>query len=180
MNFVMGNERWIRATIAKHPETASKGILEIGAGEGDLLKTLAPFGPAHGLDLLAGPKDSRLTWHQTDLTDLEELPQARILIANLFLHHFEGEELKHIGRLCCKFDLLIFSEPLRSKGVLNLSRCITLLVGSVTRHDMPVSIRAGFTMGEIPDSLGLNKTDWHFEESKTALGAVRLVAQKKS
>ncbi len=179
LNFVMGNNRWIRSIVTKHAGPASKGILEIGAGEGALLKTLTSLGPAHGLDLLAGPNDSGLTWHQADLMVLEELPAAGILIANLFLHHFEGEELKQIGRLCHPFEVLVFSEPLRSRGVLNLSRCITPLVGSVTRHDMPVSIRAGFTMGEIPDSLGLNKSDWHFEESKTALGAVRLVARKK-
>lgn len=179
LNFVMGNDRWIRSIITKHTEPASKGILEIGAGEGDLLKTLASLGPVHGLDLLTGPDDSGLTWHQADLMDLEELPKGGILIANLFLHHFEDEALKKIGSLCRPFEVLVFSEPLRSRRILNLSRCITPLVGSVTRHDMPVSIRAGFTMGEIPDSLGLNKTDWHLEESKTALGAIRLVARKK-
>ena len=179
MNFVMGNDRWIRSIVTKHAGPASKGILEIGAGEGDLLKTLTSMGPAHGLDLLPDPNDSGQTWHQADLMDLEELPKGGILIANLFLHHFEGAALKKIGSLCCPFEVLVFSEPLRSRKILNLGRCITPLVGSVTRHDMPVSIRAGFTMGEIPDSLGLNKSDWYFEESKTALGAVRLLARKK-
>ena len=179
LNFVMGNDRWIRSIVTKNAGPASKGILEIGAGEGDLLKTLTSMGPAHGLDLLPDPNDSGLTWHQADLMDLEELPRGGILIANLFLHHFEGEALKKIGSLCRPFEVLVFSEPLRSRRMINLSQCITPLVGNVTRHDMPASIRAGFTMGEIPDSLGLKKSDWHLEESKTALGAVRLVARKK-
>ncbi|MGB0153704.1 MAG: hypothetical protein ACPGFB_06705, partial [Verrucomicrobiales bacterium] len=36
LNFVMGNDRWIRSIVTEYAGPASKGILEIGAGEGDL------------------------------------------------------------------------------------------------------------------------------------------------
>ncbi len=48
INFLMGNERWIRAQVSKNRATAAKGIVELGAGGGELLGSLAGYGPASG------------------------------------------------------------------------------------------------------------------------------------
>ena len=41
INFLMGNERWICREMQRFPQAAQKGIVEIGAGEGQLVNTLA-------------------------------------------------------------------------------------------------------------------------------------------
>ncbi|MDA0812577.1 MAG: hypothetical protein O3C21_09350, partial [Verrucomicrobia bacterium] len=46
INFLMGNERWILRQLRNHPEAARKGVVEIGAGEGDLLPKLRGRGPS--------------------------------------------------------------------------------------------------------------------------------------
>ena len=55
INFIMGNERWIRGQVASHRDSAAKGIVELGAGGGELLGSLAKYGPATGYDLVPKP-----------------------------------------------------------------------------------------------------------------------------
>ncbi len=50
--------------------------------------------------------------------------------------------------------------------------------GEVTRHDMPVSIRAGFQPGEIPSLLKLNPRHWIFRESANWKRALRFEARR--
>lgn len=180
LNFCMGNDRWIRSVLARNVNFAKKGIVEIGAGNGDLLRTLAPLAPTTGLDLQPRPEGlpGEIKWYPGNLFEQPSLPSGGVLLANLFLHHFEPDDLKTIGALMEPFELLIFSEPLRLRRVLTLSQCVTPLVGSVTRHDMPVSIRAGFTMGELPTYLGLSDS-WRVTEMTSVLGAIRTIAKKR-
>lgn len=181
LNFCMGNERWIRSILAQNINLAKKGIVEIGAGNGDLLKTLAPLAPTAGLDLQPRPEGlpSEIKWHPGNLFEQPSLPSGGVLLANLFLHHFEPDDLKTVGALMEPFELLVLSEPLRSRRALTLSQCVTPLVGSVTRHDMPVSIRAGFTMGELPTYLGLSDS-WKVTETTSGLGAIRIIARRRT
>ena len=180
LNFCMGNDRWIRSVLARNVNLAKKGIVEIGAGDGDLLRSVATLAPATGLDLQPRPVGlpSEIKWHTGDLFEQSSLPSGGVLVANLFLHHFEPDELKALGALMEPFELLVFSEPLRSCGILALSRCVAPFVGSVTRHDMPVSIRAGFTMGELPTYLGLSDR-WSVTETTSVLGAIRTIATRR-
>ena len=48
-------------------------------------------------------------------------------------------------------------------------------INSVTRHDMHVSITAGFAAGEIPRLLGLAPAVWSFRETSTWRGARRVI-----
>tara|TARA_R110002096_G_scaffold147484_3_gene307317 strand:- start:251 stop:886 length:636 start_codon:yes stop_codon:yes gene_type:complete len=179
LNFMMGNDRWVRSTVAAHSDSSQKGITEIGAGEGRLLSKLADHGPASGVDLAPRPPDLNpsISWIEGDLFENSPDIGGGVLVANLFLHHFNASDLARIGTLAENFEVLIFSEPLRNKNILRLSQCVMPLMGSVTRHDMPVSIRAGFVMDEISTFLRLPDA-WQISEHGTALGAIRTVARR--
>jgi hypothetical protein len=99
-----------------------------------------------------------------------------MLVANLFLHHFEGEDLRRLGKICEGFDMLIFNEPDRSHIAAFLGRLLHPFVNHVTRHDMQVSIRAGFRSGEMTALLGLDASHWKIRETSTWRGARRVIA----
>jgi hypothetical protein len=184
VNFAMGNERWILRTVRRFPEAAAKGIVEIGAGGGDLAEKLVrefPTAAVAACDLAPRPGglDPRVHWRQGDIFSDFPAPGAGILVANLFLHHFEGEELRRIGRLCEAFEVLVFSEPDRARLPHVLGGLAHPFINRVTRHDMHVSIRAGFRRGELPDLLGLKPGAWSISESSTWRGGRRVLASAR-
>jgi len=181
VNFVMGNERWILRTVRRFPQAAAKGIAEIGAGEGNLAEKLVrefPGATVAAYDLAPRPPglDARVTWRQGDIFAELPPPGGGILVANLFLHHFEGEELRRIGRLCENFQVLLFSEPDRARLPHFLGGLAHPFINRVTRHDMHVSIRAGFRKGELAILLGLDPGRWRIAESSTWRGGRRVLA----
>jgi hypothetical protein len=181
INFVMGNERWILRMARNFPQAAARGIVEIGAGEGFLATKLQrefPDAMVTACDLARRPKglDARIEWQQGDLFAADPPPRGGILVANLFLHHFEGGKLLQIGRLCSQFDVLILCEPNRSVLPLWVGRLAGPFINRVTRHDMPVSIRAGFCQGELAALLGLDLRAWRIAETSTWRGARRVIA----
>ena len=174
INFLMGNERWILRQVALRPDLARKGIVELGAGEGCLLRRLSAFGPATGIDLMPRPKDlsEAIQWRRGDVMEADL--SGGILVANLFLHHFEGGMLKRIGDLAKSFEMLITVEPFRTRGALRLGAIMNPWVGRVTRHDMEASIRAGFVAGELRQGLGLER--WKIAERSSWRGGLRVLA----
>jgi len=183
INALMGNERWIAREVAKVPAAAAAGILEIGAGSGQLIARLSrqfPQAPAAAVDLVARPPGlpAAIAWHQGDVFEQLGRLRAGVLVANLFLHHFEDEALERLGRLLEPFAVLVFSEPQRSRLARGLSLPLVALVNRVTRHDMRVSIRAGFVAGELPARLGLDPRSWEISETCVWRGAQRVVASR--
>jgi len=183
INWVMGNERWICGVVARRPEAAARGIVEWGAGSGSLATSLTrrlPGVPVCACDLVARPPglDSRVEWRQEDLLASATAPEGGILVANLLLHHFDAVELPRLGDRCRGFDVLVFCEPDRARLAQVLSFALWPWVGRVTRHDMPASIRAGFSSGELPALLTLDEAEWRVEESSTWHGARRIIASR--
>ena len=183
VNFLMGNERWIQRAIRRFPDAVKRGIVEIGAGEGDLCGRLArqfPQAPLTAYDLAPRPPglDSRVNWIQGDLFDTPAPSSGGVVIANLFLHHFEGPALTALGRWMENFKVGIFNEPDRAHFPHMLGGLMHPWINRVTRHDMHVSIRAGFASGEIQEGLRLDPRDWKFEETSTWRGARRVVIWK--
>lgn len=181
INFLMGNERWICRTIHRFPAAASRGIVELGAGDGALLGKLArkfPDAVLTACDLAPRPPglDARISWKQGDVLSQEKALTGGVLVANLFLHHFEGERLRILGRLCEAFEVLVISEPDRAGLPHVLGTMMWPFVNRVTRHDMHVSIDAGFTTGETAGLLGLAAGKWRIRETSTWRGARRVVA----
>ena len=140
----------------------------------ELLDSLPHDDPA-GPVPAAWPSDA--VWHQRHLFRLPVLPDAEIVVANLFLHQFQDGELAALGRClpeACR--TFIACEPARSWVHMLQGRLLSLFAGlsRVTHHDMLVSIRAGFTGNELPRALRLQ--GWQTITSSTTLGAYRFEA----
>lgn len=183
INFLMGNERWILGTLARFPDASSGGIIELGAGDGRLCSALTRRFPASSvtaIDLAPAPSDlaPRVKWQRGDLFAQLSPAPGGVRIANLFLHHFEGKALKALGRWVENADLLVFNEPDRAALPHALGRLMHPFINHVTRHDMHVSITAGFGIGEIQQTLGLDPKCWKIEESCTWRGSRRLICWK--
>ena len=175
INAVMGNSRWILSCLSGAVHGAE--VHELGAGEGCLLRKIAAreFRPC-GYDLSPRPADlcESFLWQQGDFLE-SEAPFQGIVVGSLILHHLEVEELKRLGKRFKGADQLLFVEPLRSQWALLQGCALKPFLGPVTRHDMMVSIRAGFRPGELPLMLGLDH-EWKVEETMTLRGGYRLRA----
>lgn len=179
VNFLMGNERWVCKAARRFPAEAARGIVEIGAGDGALCGKLArlfPLAPVAAYDLAPRPADLEPTvaWHRGTIFDAPPPEESGVLVANLFLHHFEAEELAALGRWMRSFKVLVINEPDRSRLPHLLGRLAHPWINRVTRHDMHVSIDAGFAAGEIGGLLGLD--GWQMKETSTWRGARRVLA----
>lgn len=184
INFLMGNERWILGAVGKFSEAARRGIVEIGAGDGLLAQQLVrSFSEAklscYDLAPAPGNLDSRIIWHRGDLFEMPPPQLGGVLIANLFLHHFEAAELAALGLWMQHCDVLIFNEPDRAQLPHVLGKLMHPFINHVTRHDMHVSITAGFSAGEIGHFLGLATADWQLRETSTWRGARRVIAWRR-
>lgn len=181
INRFMGNERLVLKHAKSFAKETELGITEIGAGDGSLIHQLTqqfPSAPASAYDLAPRPStiDSRIDWHQGDLFEHINSIRGGLLVANLFLHHFEGDALQQIGQLCDGFRALIFNEPDRAQLPHALGALSWPFVNHVTRHDMHVSIDAGFQKGELPELLQLDPTKWQIRETSSWRGSRCVVA----
>ena len=184
INGLMGNERWVCRTVRRFPEAAAHGIVEIGAGDGGLCGKLAGHFPnttVSAYDLAPRPVnlDRRVTWLKGDLFNMPAPEAGGVLVANLLLHHFEDEALKRLGHWLREFEVLVFNEPDRARLPHLLGGLLHPWINRVTRHDMHVSITAGFAAGEIGRLLGLDSSRWQLRESSTWRGARRVVGWRR-
>ena len=180
VNFFMGNEAWIFSKISKD----TKSLTEIGAGDGFLLQKISQTYPDTAIcayDLAPRPEflNPQVKWLQGDLFAEISRPTGGTLIANLFLHHFTDECLSSLAAWFSGFDQLIFNEPLRARLPLALGCLAWPFIHPVTRHDMRVSIEAGFIPGELPKLLSLSNHGFHFKEETSLRGSLRLLAAKR-
>lgn len=182
INAIMGNHRWLLRRVRALWQPGWR-VLEIGAGDGGLGARLAGVIPPDALsaiDLAARPPrwPDAAQWRQDDIFSAP-MPDAEIVVANLFLHHFEAGELARLGAgIPSTCRVFLCSEPARRRVHLWQGAVLAALArfGRVTRHDMPVSIRAGFAGEELPRLLGIG--GWAFGVSMTVLGAYRCEAHR--
>jgi len=183
INSVMGNYRWIARKMVNHADEVSHWI-ELGAGDGGLARHVSNI-PVTGLDFAPRPAiwPKNWDWESGDLfqtlPNLADKSETIGVIANLFLHHFTDEQLEILGDLLGeKTAILIFSEPARhwihqTQGILAHP-----FINHVTKHDMHVSIEAGFRGAELAETMLLSR---NFEVVKTShqfFGAYRVVAKR--
>lgn len=183
INGLMGNHRWLCRALAEQG-LYQKRVLELGAGDGALARRVWSKGialPAQwsALDLAPAPDDwpEEATWYQRDIFTMPQLPDAEIIVANLFLHHFQEHQLHTFAqRLPDSCGVMIACEPVRRRVHEMQGRLLSAVVNlsPVTRHDMAVSIRAGFIGDELQQALSL--TGWQTKVSHTAFGACRFLA----
>ena len=183
VNRLMGNHRWLCHTLSRRGGREQR-VLELAAGDGVLAyraRANRRLDALHwkGLDLAPPPAQwpGDWEWHQRDVLAPHQLPDADILVANMFLHHLRNEQLLSLGqRLPESCRMIVACEPVRRsihawQGIL-----LSFFIGmsAVTYHDMLVSIRAGFVGRELPEAMGL--PDWQTAVNHTPLGAYRFVA----
>lgn len=170
LNTIMGHVSLFSAALAgQFTGKAPHVIAELGAGDGWLMLQLARrlgsrwpgtrvlLLDQHNVvspDLLNafgshGWEAEAVTADVFDWLSAERACDA--LVANLFLHHFTDAQLAEMFRLassCAPF--FVACEPRRSPSAL-VASCAVGLIGcnSVTRHDAPASVRAGFSGSEL-------------------------------
>ncbi len=177
---------WFSKTLATHlkPFNFTPAILEIGAGEGDLIRFLEKKGnKVDGLDLAPAPcgRSEGSQWFQSNIFAFPDWNDYPVIMSNLILHQFQEAELNTLGERIQQSRLCIFNEPLRTRfhqvtyrGFARLMR-----MNHVSRHDGEVSIQAGFYGEELPELLGLKNSDWNWKIESTITGFYRCVGVRK-
>lgn len=183
INGIMGNHRWITRRLKSLMKPGWR-VLELGAGDGALCGSLLAAGVCvareyTAIDLAPRPIDLHpdVAWLRQSIFEPAGLPSADVVIANLFLHHFDAEQLAALGKkLSPETRVVLACEPARKSIHLAQGALLAALAdfNHVTNHDMLVSIRAGFAKDELPSLLGLR--DWRYRVSSTLLGAYHLEA----
>lgn len=157
-------------------------MVELGAGDGSftrkLLEKSISEGEVTGLDFQAAPLAFGGSWKSGDLFQSLPTVSGETVIANLILHHFENDRLRELGGLLENRKRLIFVEPWRSKLSLAEGGLLFPLVNDVTRHDMMISIHAGFLPGELPALLD-PEGRWNWKEEVSLLGGIRVLGWRE-
>lgn len=170
INFWMGNARRIRRSLlALFPREPPSRVAEIGSGDGSMFLglaravhrawpsvevTLIDRQPAISPDVIAEFK--ALGWRPSVITAdvfeaIESSSPFDAISANLFLHHFQKNDLIRLLRqIAQKTKNFAACEPRRSKLGLLGQRLLWLIgCNEVTRNDAAISVRAGFRGAEI-------------------------------
>ena len=185
VNELGGNFRWMLSRLRGLEIAPGAPVIELGAGDGTFASYLSKHFPDTNytaLDLAPRPEGfpDQWQWRQQDIFDGLELDSDSIVLANLFLHHFTDDQLGQLGESLKNCRALIFSEPERNVMFRGLG-CLTQTVfqfNHVTKHDMHVSIEAGFKGMELINAMHLENRKNHLEHS--LLGFYRLVSKHRS
>ena len=182
---LLGCSRWVLRAARTCPESRRVEIAELGAGEGALCRRLFQAFPESritGYDLAPAPDGlpCGIRWCAGDFLELDLVGAGGLSVGSLILHHFSATRLRQAGSLLRECRAVVFCEPFRSRLFLRLSRLLFPFVGPVTRHDMAVSIRAGFRRGELADGLRLDPAEWAFREQVSPAGILRFCAWRTS
>jgi SAM-dependent methyltransferase len=176
-----------RALRSTCPGRTARRVIELGAGDGRFLLRVAQRLSSgwHGtsavlLDRLkvVSPETCRgfaaLGW-RAEFVQAEALvwltqpsaPACDVMLANLFLHHFhEAQLVELLHGVARQARVFIAAEPRRSPR------------NRVTRHDAPVSVRAGFTGSEL-SRLWPAGQGWTTQERPAGWFSHLFIAQRK-
>jgi SAM-dependent methyltransferase len=188
VNAFMGARRILARALA-HTLPADRPrlrILEIGCGDGRLLLDVARFRgsrwPAAEVDLLdrqpivdaatiaayaaCGWQARTIVADVLDWASGDDGERWNAVVANLFLHHFDGDALRLLLAGCARrADALAACEPRRSRFALAASHLIFFLgANAVTRHDGVLSVRAGFIGDELKTAWPESADAWRLDE----------------
>jgi hypothetical protein len=191
INRLMATSSLIGASLDRIVRDAtSVRLVELGAGDGEVLLQLArqrgARWPRVSLELLdAQPVVSAQTlaryravgWDvqviRADVFDWLTGPvsgPAPVIIANLFVHHFEGERLRALlDGVAARARAFVCCEPRRSRVALTGSRLLGVIgCNAVTRHDAVASVRAGFSASEL-SALWPQRAAWSLREGPAGM-----------
>ncbi len=213
----------LRDLPAARPDGAPLQVLELGAGDGQLMlgvgralanhlanpaarnpKSLpAPSGPRIELTLLdrqrlVAPATiagyAALGWNAVQVSaDVADWaadangPQAAaphwdLIVANLFMHHFEGAPLASLlGAIARRCDRFFACEPQRAWLALAGSHLVGVIgANAVTRQDAVLSVHAGFRDTELSALWPGQAADWAVREYSAGLFSHCFYAERKA
>jgi SAM-dependent methyltransferase len=198
INGLMGNHHLMAEALQKaFPNNPVKRITEIGAGDGEFLFRVAQkIDPrwanvqATLIDLQKNVSQETLAafaslgWNaEAVVADVFDWPQMEcdVVVANLFLHHFDDLRLAELLRMIsCRTKLFIVIEPRRAPWPLFCSRLLWAIgCNAVTCHDAVISVRAGFCGDEL-SALWPEKQGWQLTERPAGAFSHLFIAQKTS
>ena len=200
LNAWMGNRRWmVRALRGIFQTQAPQRVAELGGGDGRLSLRIAQSLPRSwaGTSLLLLDRQAvvssqvsngfaqlgwKLDMQRVDVLEWISQPADMVwggMLANLFLHHFAEVDLRTLLQgVAERSRSFVAREPRRAFWAL----CCSFLVGCigcnrVTRHDAPVSVRAGFRGKELT---GLWPSDegWRLFEGPAGLFGHIFIARR--
>ena len=200
--------RALQRLVASRPATAPLRLLEIGAGDGSLMlgvaRTLGAQWPAVDITLLdrqdlvtRATLDSyaRLGWTATpqviDVFDWASnqsqavhapRPRFDVIVANLFLHHFEGSKLATLlTAIESRAPRFLACEPRRAGLALAGSHLVGAIgANAVTREDAVLSVHAGFRGKELSALWPGDRSFWTLEEKPAGVFSHCFLAQRNS
>jgi hypothetical protein len=201
VNAWMGNCGIIaRALRSTSPGSATRRLVDLGAGDGRLLLRVARQLSADWQDTSAVLLDRRniispktrqafaaLGWgaipveaEALDWLRQPAAPACDVMVANLFLHHFTEAQLAAlVVAAASRVRTFIAIEPRRSACSLYFSRLLRFIgCNGVTRHDAPISVRAGFAGQEL-SQLWPAGQGWSLEERPTGWFSHLFIAQRR-
>jgi len=196
INSWMGNHSIMAAALQNNLNgRAPRQITELGAGDGSFLLQVAQKTNWPGINATLLDRQtivsaellatfSKLRWRAesvvADVFDWQQTPEE-IVIANLFLHHFETGRLAELLRIISKrAKLFVAIEPRRAPWPFFFSRLLWAIgCNDVTRHDATVSVRAGFAAEEL-SALWPDTPNWQLIERRAGLFSHLFIAQKIS
>jgi hypothetical protein len=201
VNSWMGNAEILVAALVKARSLSAFSqtrlqITELGAGDGNFLlqvakkinwqsvnATLLDLQKNISAETLAA--FSKLGWRAevvvADVFDWMPCAGDAVIIANLFLHHFEDARLAELlQKISQGAKLFIAVEPRRFHRAFACAQLLRLIgCNDVTLHDAAVSISAGFVGWEISE-LWPDKQNWRLTERRAGLFSHLFIAQKIS
>ena len=171
VNSIMGHAALLARALDAVVTTSPPRLVELGAGDGTVLLrlakrrarrwpkahvTLVDTQPTVTPATLAALRELGWTVEVTAADALEWLEQSRpdretLVLANLFVHHFEGERLARLlAGVAAKAAAFVCCEPRRARLALLGSHLLWAIgCNDVTRHDAVVSVHAGFRDHEL-------------------------------
>ncbi len=201
LNAIMGHAGIFSRSLKKvFPQKTPSRIVEIGAGDGDLLLRIAKrlAGQWHDMDAtLVDQQDLLNNGTKADFATLNwgvrsvrgdifqwmadtAGEKTDVILGNLILHHFSDGQLSTLFSVIAKkADALIAVEPRRAALPLFCARSLFLIgCNPVTCHDAPVSVQAGFTGREL-SNLWPRDGQWELVERSAGLFSHLFVARRK-
>lgn len=201
INTLMGHAGILARSLKKiFPNQTPSRLLEIGAGDGEILLRVARrFAGAWRdvdvtfvdlQDLLREETEANfaaLTWKvrsvEANIFQWLSNPAAGktdVILVNLVLHHFNEAQLSNLFSAAAKkTDAFIAVEPRRSRWSLFCTGWLPLIgCGPVTCHDAPVSVQAGFIGREL-SGLWPRDGQWELLERRAGLFSHLFVARRK-
>ncbi|MEO8545676.1 MAG: methyltransferase domain-containing protein [Burkholderiaceae bacterium] len=199
LHFAMGTLSIMTNALDTRVDASPLRILELGAGDGSLAlrfaRSRAAVLPNVTLTLLdrqpvvddetleglrkTGWRPKVATADVFDWLDRSTEGPWDIIIANLFLHHFQDDELTRLVHAVAKSTATFFCcEPRRSSVALVGSHLVGLIgAGAVTRNDAVLSVHAGFRGQELSAHWPSHR-GWSLREYSAGLFSHCLLARK--